>query len=192
MYHCVPPNTNFEGVSAVELIVMRRAETNPAEPTTPPILSPEGLDQIDGVVKAIGTDRLEAIVSSEMSRALATAEELVNRSGAPLIRQDGLQERNFGDWNTWDWPSVAAQLELLSLQERFTFVPPNGESWQQMERRLRKAIDEVATLPYNTVLVVTHWGPIRVLSSILNSQPRESTLQLEVANGECFRFDLGR
>lgn len=185
---CYPVTGHERTDAAVRLIALRRATTNPEASS----LSTEGTKQIDTILESVGTEEPEAIVSSEMPRALVTAKELANRSDLPLIRQDGFQERSFGDWDTWDWPSIAAKLDPLSLEERFTFVPPNGESWQQMEQRLREAVGEVAALPYSTVIVVTHWGPIRALLPMLNSQPRESTLQLEVANGQSFVFDLGR
>jgi broad specificity phosphatase PhoE len=93
-------------------------------------------------LKSVSSEEPEAVVSSEMPRALATAEELANRSGIPLIRQDGFQERSFGDWDTWDWPSIAAELDPLPLEELlllFRQTANHGNKWSSgYARRLTK------------------------------------------------------
>lgn len=106
--------------------------------------------------------------------------------GTPSIAQQGLEERDFGDWAGWEWPQIAAELGKLTSEERYTFVPPNGESWQHMEERLRSALAHVATLGYDSVAIVTHWGPIRSMLPIVRDEPKESTLQLDVEYGQAF------
>jgi broad specificity phosphatase PhoE len=137
----------------MQLTVMRRAETE-AEA----VLSARGVSQLEHTVDVLRSDRPEVIVSSEMPRALVSAQRLADDLQLPLLRQADLRERDFGDWNTWEWPAIATELDRLSVDDRYVFVPPGGESWQQL----------------------------------LTSQPRESTLQLKVANGELMSFELAR
>lgn len=100
--------------------------------------------------------------------------------------QPGLQERNFGKWESWDWPKISLELNKLSLEDRYTFRPPDGETWQEMEERLNVSLKSIAGLGYDSVAVVTHAGPIRVILPILSSKTRESTIKLVPALGECF------
>lgn len=149
-------------------------------------LSPNGQEQLAHVIGTCRNEEVRAVVHSTQSRAVFAAEALSLALNAPSIAQQGLEERNFGDWSDWEWPQIAAELEKLTTEERYTSVPPNGESWQQMEERLRSALAHVATLGYDSVAVVTHWGPIRSMLPIVRGEPKELTLQLDVAYGQAF------
>lgn len=152
-------------------------------------LSPSGQEQLAHVIGTCREQEVQAVIHSTQSRAVFTAEALALALGAPSIAQQGLEERDFGDWSDWEWPQIAAELGKLTTEERYTFVPPNGESWQQMEQRLRGALAHVATLGYDSVAVMTHWGPIRSMLPIVRDEPKESTLQLDVAYGQVFVED---
>jgi broad specificity phosphatase PhoE len=172
----------------MKLVIIRRIETNKdaglsGEPAAP---SPNGHTQIEEVVKTCRTENVQAVIHSTKDRAIVTAEALALALNVPSIEQIGLEERNFGDWGQWEWPRIASELDKLTTEERYTFVPPRGESWQQMEGRLSSALHDIAQLPYESVAIVTHWGPIRALLPILKNEPKESTLQLDVANGQSF------
>lgn len=149
-------------------------------------LSPNGQEQLAHVIGACRDQEVQAVVHSTQPRAVFAAEALALALGAPSIAQQGLEERNFGDWSDWEWPQIAAELGKLTTEERYTFAPPNGESWQQMEERLRAALAHVATLGYDSVAVMTHWGPIRSILPIVRDEPKESTLHLDVVYGQTF------
>lgn len=177
----------------MELHVVRRAETNQdrSGTTASLVLSAIGESQVTAIAERFRVDRLSAVVSSELPRAIVTAQRLSDLLEVPMTQQSGLHERDFGDWNSWEWSNIAAKLDPLSIEERYEFVPPNGESWQQMERRLNDAIDAIRTMPYESVAIVTHWGPIRALIPMLSGQDKESTLQLTVDNGQSFVLSAG-
>jgi len=67
----------------------------------------------------------------------------------------------------------------MTLEERFTFVPPGGESWQQMEQRLLAHLQGWRQLS-KSAAVVAHGGVLRALIPLLLNEPRESS----------FRYDL--
>jgi broad specificity phosphatase PhoE len=175
----------------MKLVIIRHAESNkmaglPGEPDAP---SPAGHSQIEELVKTCRNENIEAVFHSTQSRAVLTAEALALALDIPSIAQSGLEERSFGDWDDWQWPQIAAELDKLTTDERYTFIPPNGESWQQMEERLRVALGEVSSRQYTSVAIVTHWGPIRVLLPMLKNEPKESTLDLAVEPGQAFVVD---
>jgi broad specificity phosphatase PhoE len=175
----------------MKLVLIRRVETNkdaglPGEPNVP---SPAGHEQIRKLVAECRSQNVEAVFHSTQSRAVFAAEALALALNAPSIEQLGIEERNFGDWNTWEWPQIKQELDKLTNKERYTFVPPHGESWQQMEQRLRSALQAIAGQPYKTVAIVTHYGPIRALLPILKNESKESTLGLTVEPGQAFVVD---
>lgn len=175
----------------MKLIIVRHAETNKAVdlPGEPDALSPSGHSQTSGLIKICRTENVEAVFHSTQSRSLFTAEALALALNVPSIEQAGLEERSFGDWDTWEWPQIATELGKLNTEDRYTFVPPNGESWQQMEERLRAALKEIATKQYESVAIITHWGPIRALLPVIKNEPKESTLDLNVEFGQAFILD---
>ena len=175
----------------MKLVIIRHAESNkmaglPGEPDAP---SPAGHLQIERLTKTCRNESVEAIFHSTQSRAVFTAEALALTLDVPSIAQPGIEERNFGDWDNWEWPQIAAELDKLTTEERYTFVPPNGESWQQMEERLRAALGQINTKQYASLAIVTHWGPIRALLPMIKDEPKESTIDLLVESGQAFIVD---
>lgn len=175
----------------MKLILIRRTETNKdagltGEPDAP---SPTGHQQIEELVAQYRNNNVEAVFHSTQPRAVFTAEALALALGVPSIEQPGLEERNFGDWDSWEWPQIKQELDKLTNEERYAFVPPNGESWHQMEQRLQNALQAIAGQQYETVAIVTHYGPIRALLPILKNEPKESTLGLTVEPGQSFIVD---
>lgn len=178
----------------MKLLLVRRAEIDQvgSVATDSPALSTTGESQLSALVEQLRSRSIGAVVTSEMPRAIATARQLSEMLAVPMIRQSGLHERDFGDWDSWEWPDIAAKLDPLSVEERYEFVPPSGESWKQMDQRLSEAFDSIREMPYDSVAVVTHWGPIRALIPMLSRQSKESTLQLTVDNGQLFELSIGR
>lgn len=131
-------------------------------------------------------EQVQAVVYSHMPRAALPAKELADSLGVTAGAQQGLQERDFGSWNSWKWPEIAIELNKLSLEERYTFKPPNGESWQQMDARLKTALNDIAALGHESIAVVTHAGPIRVLLVLLESMSKVATIKLVPALGACY------
>ena len=66
--------------------------------------------------------RLTGIVSSDLPRALQTAEAIAAATGLPIITSALLHERNFGDLR--GRPHASLGFDALAMTE----APPNGES----------------------------------------------------------------
>src|SRR5262245_41649040 len=83
------------------LFLIRHGETpsNAARvvqmPDTP--LSPRGIAQAERLARRLAGEGAALIVTSDYARALMTAERLQAATGAALVIEPGLQERNFGD-----------------------------------------------------------------------------------------------
>ena len=60
-------------------------------------LSPRGLAQAEALARRLAKESVARIVSSDLARAVGTAERLERATGAPLSFDPLLQERNFGE-----------------------------------------------------------------------------------------------
>ena len=83
------------------LLLIRHGETalNVArvlQPAATP-LSPRGVAQAEALAQALRTKGLAAIVSSDLPRALATAQAIGRACGLPVATSALLHERNFGE-----------------------------------------------------------------------------------------------
>ena len=150
------------------LLLIRHGETalNVArvlQPADTP-LSARGSAQAEALAKRLAAMHVLAIVSSDLPRALRTAQAIAAATGAPVETTPLLQERNFGDWR--GRPYDALPINPLTMAE----APPNGESADMFEQRVAEAFAHIvrrhAALFGETggaLAVVTHGLVIRAL-----------------------------
>jgi broad specificity phosphatase PhoE len=100
-----------------------------------------------------------------------------------------LAERNWGEWEGKAWPEIEEVLKPMTIEERYTFVPPMGESWQQMESRLKGAIDNVMKSGYETVAVITHEGALRGIIPLMLNSSKESSFKYHFDNASITSFE---
>ncbi len=130
------------------------------------MLTAVGRDQAIGVapeIARLGPDRL---ISSDLRRAVDTAEVIGAAAGLPVKLDKRLRETNLGDWQgrtvaeiEQDWPGAIA-----AWRSDPAWAPPGGESRIEVVRRSRPVVDELdeeyADNPQGIVVMVAHGGMI--------------------------------
>jgi broad specificity phosphatase PhoE/ribonuclease HI len=105
-----------------------------------------------------------AIISSPMARTRETAEAIARPLGLTVNNLDGLREIDFGVWDGLT-NDEAKQLDPQRFQEwqgSWTVAPPEGESLEEFDARIRAARNEILTTQAGkTIVVVSHVMPIR-------------------------------
>jgi 2,3-bisphosphoglycerate-dependent phosphoglycerate mutase len=160
---------------AIYLIRHGETEGNAARiiqlPDSP--LSPRGIAQAERLAQSLAAEGISRIVSSDLPRATMTAAPLQRVTGAPLLLDALLQERNFGDLRGTPY----AQLDVDPFAP--DYEPPNGESWETFYRRVERAwavIREAAIASDGHLAVVTHGLVCRALAARhLSLRPGEET-----------------
>jgi len=155
---------------AIYLIRHGETEGNAARiiqlPDSP--LSPRGISQAERLAQALAAEGISRIVSSDLLRATMTAAPLQRATGAPLLLDALLQERNFGDLRGTPY----AELDVDPFAP--DYEPPNGESWETFYRRVERAwavIREAAIASHGHLAVVTHGLVCRALAARYLSLP---------------------
>ncbi|MBE2275930.1 MAG: histidine phosphatase family protein [Rhodobacteraceae bacterium] len=100
------------------------------------------------------------VISSDLSRATATADVLPGRRRLPHDRD--LREMHFGRWEMRRHDEIEAETPDLirAFWDRPGEVrPPGGESWHDLCTRVLAALDRLQGLAPD-VIVVAHFGPI--------------------------------
>ena len=114
---------------------------------------------------ASGT-RIDAVVTSPLRRAAATAAIAATELGLTPATDDDLRETDFGEWEGLTlaeiqhrWPAAAA-----AWQHNPDQAAPGGESFADTARRVDQACDRLLRdHGGETVLVVSHITPIKLL-----------------------------
>jgi ribonuclease H / adenosylcobalamin/alpha-ribazole phosphatase len=113
-----------------------------------------------------GVDAETPIVSSPLGRARQTAAAVAEATGGTVTVLDGLTETDFGAWERLTFAEAAARdadLHARWLADH-TLPAPDGESFDQVHRRVRRVRDAlIAEHGASTVVVVSHVTPIKSL-----------------------------
>jgi broad specificity phosphatase PhoE len=167
----------------MSLLLIRHGETalNVArvlQPADTP-LSTRGVAQAEALATRLATLGIRAIVSSDLPRALRTAQAIAAATGIDIATSALLQERNFGDWRGQPYDALA--IDPLTLQE----APPGGESVAAFEKRVARAfahVVEVQNRCGGTLAVVTHGLVIRAMLAALVRLPAGTIAPTHMAN----------
>jgi broad specificity phosphatase PhoE len=116
-------------------------------------LSERGIEQAACVARRLASAGIARILVSDLLRAEMTAEAIARTTGAALVRDPDLAERNFGALR--GRPYAALGLDPFAPE----YEPPEGESWAAFHARVDRAwerVDAAARAAGGPVAVVTH------------------------------------
>jgi probable phosphoglycerate mutase len=142
-------------------------ETGRIQGWAPARLSERGRAEAEAVAEGVAADRdVAAVVSSDLTRTVETAEAIADATGVPVETDPRLRERDFGVYQGlrgdtfFDrFPGFDLKENGLDAAER---VPESGESWVDVRDRVVAAADDLGDRD-GIVVAVTHLNPIRIL-----------------------------
>lgn len=146
-------------------------------------LTANGVAQARAAALALKDRGLDAIVTSPLSRCRDTAAEVAAVTGLDVRVEDGFREAGFGRWEGLTfaeagegWPD-----ELKAWLADPAAAPPGGESFAQVSRRVRTALDKLKVrYRERTVLVVSHVTPIKLLVKDALGAPMSSLYRMHL------------
>ena len=130
-------------------------------------MSDTGYKQVERLRDRLANEKIDAVYSSDLRRALVTAEVISSRHKTDIVVCPELREVNYGDIEglTFQeigrlYPDVAELIANFNLQLEF----PGGESFEGFIERTSKFLDRLTEhAPSKTLLIVSHSGPLKVL-----------------------------
>jgi 2,3-bisphosphoglycerate-dependent phosphoglycerate mutase len=131
------------------------------------LLNDVGLAQAGALAERLRAHRLEAVLSSDLTRALTTGRIVAEAAGVPLITDHGLRETNVGAAEGLLWEDAKARFGA-DLTERWysdnDVAFPGGETGLATLTRGLAALRHFAmTYPYRRIGVSTHGAMVRQL-----------------------------
>ncbi|GAJ15856.1 unnamed protein product, partial [marine sediment metagenome] len=132
-----------------------------------PPLSERGELQARRLAARLASESIGLIYSSDSTRALQTADQIAAHHGRQVRADPRLREMDFGDWEGLTYSEIRERYPQALARwqgDPLATSPPGGESLAQLAMRVGDVLDDFPKLDQaETVLVVSHGGPLRVL-----------------------------
>jgi probable phosphoglycerate mutase len=138
-------------------------------------------------------ERVAAVVCSELSRAVQTAEIAAGVLGLPVGVRERLHEYPAGDYlgRPYEHGFFDAMVRSWLAGDLHAGVP-GGETGRETADRVLAVLDEIADLSRGeTVLVVSHGGVILALWGAIAPRSAEAPASDLVPNGSSYVFERG-
>ncbi len=120
---------------------------------------------------------------------LKRCELLAQKINSKPILDERLKELNFGDWEMKKWEEIP-KVELDNwMNNYFTERPSNGETFKEMEIRLRSFLQEIV-FQNEDVIVVTHSGVVKLINGILKKIKKENWMNLKINYGQVISINI--
>jgi probable phosphoglycerate mutase len=180
-------------MTATSLVLLRHGETalTPQKRLSgsggsDPELSETGRRQAAAVADLLaGRGTVRAVVSSPLRRCRETAMVVAQRLNLELHVEEDLREADFAAWEGLTFAEVRERYpDELAAWLKSPAVRPGGtgESFESVTRRVQSIRDRLlARHAGQTVLVVSHVGPLRTLIRRALGAPPESLFRMELA-----------
>lgn len=154
-----------------------------------------GVDQARGNAKRLHGENIDAIFSSPIGRARASAALISEEIGVPVRELDDLSEVDYGQWSGLTsleiesrWPDACAAREL----DRYGFRVPGGESYADVDLRAGRALAAVAAAGTFRPLLVSHGSIGKMLLKHLCRLSSAEALQTSQPNDVVYRISPSR
>jgi broad specificity phosphatase PhoE len=142
-------------------------------------LTERGLEQAAAVGARLAREPIAAVYSSDVRRALQTAQAIAAPHGLSPIPDPGLRERKAGDFEGKSISEVLDRYPAVWEERAADFwgwSPPGGETFRQVLDRALAVVERLRREhDGQTVAVVSHMGVVRALISRLGGIPIERT-----------------
>jgi alpha-ribazole phosphatase len=146
-------------------------------------LSDTGKKQAKQLRNRLASEKIDAIYTSMLRRARATAEIIASGHKVTITPCEELCECNFGEIEGMTFAEIERQYPALAeeLSDRKTGAFPGGETLEQLNERVQAFLQMLRRHgPEETVLVVAHGGPIRLMICNLLGLGLEHWVQMRI------------
>ncbi|MDQ2992754.1 MAG: histidine phosphatase family protein [Candidatus Eremiobacteraeota bacterium] len=158
-------------------------------------LSDEGRTQAAATAGALASEPLEAIVSSDLSRAFETARVIAAHHDLEVVPDPRLREFAFGEWEGLTWDEIVARYPVaadMAFSSVRAYAPTGGERFDSVRARVGRVLDEFAGRE-GRVVFVTHAGALHALLDILVADQLDlQTVRLTPASITRIAMDSGK
>ncbi|MCL2235149.1 MAG: histidine phosphatase family protein [Defluviitaleaceae bacterium] len=147
-------------------------------------LNPEGLDQAERVARRLSGEKVDAIYTSDLSRAFKTAEAINQHHNAKIISTPALREASFGKWE-------GQNIDLVRAEVNWEHPDPDGEDKATAFNRIHTFLETVVKSGHENIVIVGHYGSVTAAICYFLDMSIDHQRSLSVGNTavHCFQKD---
>jgi probable phosphoglycerate mutase len=160
-------------------------------------LTERGIAQAKALGERLARETFSALYSSDLGRAVQTAQMIAAATGHEIVTDERLRERHLGIFQGLDGNEIREKYPeeyRLHRTLRSTYVIPGGESVEQQVARNVEFLNEIAAKHLGeTLVVVTHGGVLSGLFRHTFSIPYDAPRRFEFTNAglNVFNYEEG-
>jgi probable phosphoglycerate mutase len=155
-------------------------------------LNATGMAQARQLARALGNTTLDCIYSSDLQRAMATAEALARTTGAPIVPEPRLRERCFGEYEGRTFAEVEREAPEHARLWRVRdpgYAPRGGESLLALQQRISQTVDRLAAHHGGQLIaLVAHGGVLDMLYRLATRQHLQAPRTWQLGNAAINRL----
>ncbi|HYA80022.1 MAG TPA: histidine phosphatase family protein, partial [Methylocystis sp.] len=161
-------------------------------------LNLKGRLQVEALGRELAETHFDHIFSSDLGRAVATAQPHAARRGLEIHKIRELREKDDGAWHGLSHAEVKALYPEdyeHYLARRADYAAPGGESLMRFAARVRAALTKLAqTHPGETLLVVAHAGVLDIAYRLATGKRLDERREHPALNAapNWFAYEAGR
>lgn len=130
-----------------------------------------------------------ALVTSDLMRAVQTAETISRRVWRRLPTEEAFREQHFGDWESLSFDATSGLEAERFWQDPAASRPPGGESFVDVCDRVRRRVNALSDGAYSDIVAVAHAGVIRAALAQALGLKAFSALAFDIAPLSLTRID---
>ena len=177
----------------IRLIVIRHGETDlnakrVHQGQLPGNLNAKGRRQAQRLARRLHKEKIHAIYSSDLRRAVQTTRIIAKYHKVPIIYTKDLRERHFGIFQGRPWSETAAMRTSNS-----GFTPKGGESDADQMRRTRRIVARIRrskSLEGKTILLSGHAGTAWTMMSMFTKVQMHKVKKFNAKNTGMLVFEI--
>ena len=132
-------------------------------------LTERGREQLGETAKRLTGNQVDKLYSSTLLRAKESAEIINNVLKTEIEFLDGLRERNYGALGgLTKQEAIERYPEAVELHKDPANTDPDGEPQASFTERVLNTFKSILDQKYDSVAIVSHGGPIKVILRHLN------------------------
>ncbi|MCK4647630.1 histidine phosphatase family protein [Candidatus Pacearchaeota archaeon] len=151
----------------------------------------EGIKHAKDLVSILKKYKIEKIFSSPLDRAIETIKPFAKELDLEIIRAEGLREFDFGLLDSKEEKGEALEA-LKKRREDLDFKFPEGESYNDVLRRLGSFLEKLIKQNFKRILIVGHGGVNRTLIYLLNKDKKVNLDKIHTPNDIVYVFDTNK
>jgi probable phosphoglycerate mutase len=158
-------------------------------------LTESGIAQADAIAGRLAGETFDALISSDLGRALETARRIAARTGHAIVADTRFRERNFGRAEGMTFGEMDSHYPELFSRVRETdpdYDAHGGETRRQLFERVRDSFAALAREQGDRcVAVVCHGGVLASLYRVIHGIPVAAPHPIPIPNAgfNVVRFD---